>query len=213
MKLNLINAQMYFQLLRIQSPNGTKRIECDANESTETFIKKVYSYLFVMSINIELNAFQVQKEFDIEDLFSLSVFKDRSHKQQIPLHERKTLNDYNLKHGDLLFLVLNKSEVNHENEHNATTSASGTSLIDYRKNSIVSNGVFSEEDDVDVFLSTQTGLIEKKVDEKLCRHGAHAKCVHCTPMEPYDEAYLRDHNIKHMSFHSFLRKMKGGIDK
>ncbi|XP_015791716.1 nuclear protein localization protein 4 homolog [Tetranychus urticae] len=68
------------------------------------------------------------------------------------------------------------------------------------------------EDSVDIQLWTDKGLIERGKD-RLCRHGPKAKCVHCTPLEPYDEAYMKEHNIKHMSFHSYLRKMTAGVDR
>lgn len=41
-----------------------------------------------------------------------------------------------------------------------------------------------------------------------CRHNLNGRCVHCAPLEPWDEAYLKEHNIKHMSFHSYLRKIQ-----
>lgn len=34
--------------------------------------------------------------------------------------------------------------------------------------------------------------------------------MHCSPLEPWDEAYLKEQKIKHMSFHSYLRKLKTG---
>lgn len=46
-----------------------------------------------------------------------------------------------------------------------------------------------------------------------CRHNANSRCVHCSPLEPYDESYLREQNIKHLSFHSYLRKMTSGVDR
>lgn len=46
-----------------------------------------------------------------------------------------------------------------------------------------------------------------------CRHGANGCCVHCTPLEPFDEAYLKEQNIKHLSFHSYLRKLTAGVDR
>lgn len=70
-----------------------------------------------------------------------------------------------------------------------------------------------EEDEVDQLLAKQDGLIDRPPDSRLCRHGTNAKCVHCAPIEPYNEAHLREHNIKHMSFHAYLRKITSGIDK
>lgn len=46
-----------------------------------------------------------------------------------------------------------------------------------------------------------------------CRHNTNSRCVHCSPLEPFDEAYLREHNIKHLSFHAYLRKMMSGVDR
>jgi len=46
-----------------------------------------------------------------------------------------------------------------------------------------------------------------------CRHGARGCCVHCSPLEPFDEIYLKEQNIKHLSFHSYLRKLTAGVDR
>lgn len=62
-------------------------------------------------------------------------------------------------------------------------------------------------DAVDVQLASDKGKIERGRDEKLCRHNDNSRCIHCSPLEPYNETYLKEHNIKHLSFHSYLRKM------
>lgn len=72
---------------------------------------------------------------------------------------------------------------------------------------------FAAEDPVDIELAKLDGRIERKRDEKLCRHAAGNRCVHCSSLEPYDEGYLKEQKIKHLSFHSYLRKMKSGIDR
>uniref|UniRef100_A0A2K6V6Z0 Nuclear protein localization protein 4 homolog n=1 Tax=Saimiri boliviensis boliviensis TaxID=39432 RepID=A0A2K6V6Z0_SAIBB len=48
-----------------------------------------------------------------------------------------------------------------------------------------------------------------------CRHGPLGKCVHCVPLEPFDEDYLNhlEPPVKHMSFHAYIRKLTGGADK
>lgn len=125
------------------------------------------------------------------------------------MHDRKSLQDFNLKHGDLIYLCMNKMETNHIND--------GTNSTTNKLEEVFQNGVEMpvkvELDEVDKKLIKYDGLIEKQMDAKLCRHGANAKCVYCTPIEPYDEGYMKEHNIKHMSFHAYLRKLKHGIDK
>lgn len=37
--------------------------------------------------------------------------------------------------------------------------------------------------------------------------------MHCSPLEPFDEIYLKEQNIKHLSFHSYLRKLTAGVDR
>ncbi|KPJ03663.1 Nuclear protein localization protein 4-like [Papilio xuthus] len=67
-----------------------------------------------------------------------------------------------------------------------------------------------EEDEVDLELYKLSGAIQRERDDKLCRHNSKGCCVHCSPLEPWDEGYLREHNIKHMSFHAYLRKITSG---
>ena len=68
------------------------------------------------------------------------------------------------------------------------------------------------EDEVDRIVSKHDGRISRPRDA-LCRHNESAKCVHCIPLEPYDEAYLKEKNIKHLSFHSYVKKLTSGVDR
>lgn len=62
-------------------------------------------------------------------------------------------------------------------------------------------------DAIDIELLQESGKIERGRDEKLCRHNDNSRCIHCSPLEPWDENYLKEQKIKHLSFHSYLRKM------
>lgn len=76
-----------------------------------------------------------------------------------------------------------------------------------------SQQIIVKEDAVDVELNTKDGMIPRKKDPRYCKHGENAGCVYCCPLPPYDEAYLKEHKIKHMSFHSYIKKLTGGVDK
>uniref|UniRef100_A0A8C6T384 Nuclear protein localization protein 4 homolog n=1 Tax=Neogobius melanostomus TaxID=47308 RepID=A0A8C6T384_9GOBI len=148
-------------IVRVQSPDGMKKIPSTKRETAAAFLKKV------------------GKEFGFSSN-GFSVYQNRNKTGEI-LSQNKALS---LKHGDMLFLF-----------------PSGAST--------------SHEDEIDQFLTKQDGKIYRNRDPQLCRHSTLGKCVHCVPLEPFDEDYLNhlDPPVKHMSFHAYLRKLTGGADK
>lgn len=167
-------------LVAVQSPEGTKRIECRSNESIVSFLTKV------------------KGAFNLDSAFTL--YRERNRKNPLLSSDRKQLVQYGIKQGDTLYLTFQPA--NSENK----SSPEETLRVD-------SDILGFEEDKVDTYLYKQNGSIQRERDPKLCQHGPKGKCVHCVPVEPYNEAYLHEQNIKHMSFHSYLRKLTGGIDK
>ncbi|KAF7489280.1 Nuclear protein localization protein 4 -like protein [Sarcoptes scabiei] len=169
-------------IIRVQSPNGSKRIECDHFDTTYDLYLKI------------------QKTYDLEDIFGFKIFQDKAMTQLILMQERKSLDDFNLKHGDLVYL----------NVSNPENMAEGCD--EFEKLRQIFRFGENETDEVDLILAKSDGLVRRKCSN-LCHHGPSAQCVHCAPLEPYDENYMKEQKIKYMSFHAYLKKLHRGLDK
>ena len=70
-----------------------------------------------------------------------------------------------------------------------------------------------KEHSVDTYWEAQEGKISRKKDSQFCRHGPKGMCDYCMPLEPYDSKYQTENNIKHLSFHAYLRKQDIATNK
>ncbi|BFZ02807.1 hypothetical protein BsWGS_05846 [Bradybaena similaris] len=179
-------------VIRIQSPeHGTKRLETKTSENMTAFLEKV------------------QKLFGLGDT-GWELYQDRNKKSFLRASRSKKLLDHNIKHGDMLYMEIGKkSKPTTPQPVNNTASVSS---IETGLATLVSD---VQEDEVDRLLREEDGKIYRKRNEQLCRHGPQGKCLHCVPLEPYDKEFLNkcDPPIKFLSFHSYIRKLTGGVDK
>ncbi|XP_023328940.1 nuclear protein localization protein 4 homolog isoform X2 [Eurytemora carolleeae] len=140
--------------------------------------------------------------FSAFDLASMEFIlaKDQKKKTLVDNSRIKSLTSLGIKHGDRLFMFpKTKTDVFKSPEE--TGSSSKQTAVVY------------EEDEVDKLLRKQDGRIERGRDNLHCQHNTNSQCVHCIPLDPFDESYLKEKQIKFMSFHSYLRKISGGVSK
>nr|CAG4649318.1 EOG090X05T8 [Scapholeberis mucronata]SVE93604.1 EOG090X05T8 [Scapholeberis mucronata] len=192
-------------MLRVQSPNGTRRIEVESKTPTKELFEKV------------LNVFEFPG-------FSFLLYCSRDKSREIFSSKEKTVANYGLNHGDMIYLwPLGGSVEESESTRNQNSSIKngGTTSLSSSvstSNTIVGSKIPTrsniEEDQVDVMLQKMDGKVKRKRDPKrqVCLHGDNSSCIHCLPLEPYDPSYLKELNVKHMSFHAYLRKLSSGLD-
>ncbi|XP_077980662.1 nuclear protein localization protein 4 homolog [Glandiceps talaboti] len=191
-------------VVRIQSPDGQKRIQISSSDSMTKLFQKVASAV----------------ELTVAD-FDLFVSRDKSGK--LKSAPKKSITSMKIKHGDMLYLfphagvIMDSSEAMDTSDLYTpdTPSTSGPSTASSSSTSSSTAEQSVVEDDVDQYIATLDGKIQRQRDEQLCRHGPRGKCVHCAALEPYDETYLHNHDppIKHMSFHAYMRKLTGGVSR
>ncbi|XP_064545601.1 nuclear protein localization protein 4 homolog isoform X2 [Drosophila montana] len=180
-------------LIRVQSAEGIKRIEI----SPKSNLKQLYD--------------SVQNALKVD---GFGLFMERSFATELQANGSQLVGSM-LKHGDMLYL---KQIAGTSSRRTSTTAIENLSYNSAAKLSTekLGNNARSSinviEDEVDLQLLKSDGTIKRERDSKLCHHNANGRCVHCSPLEPYDESYLKDHNIKHLSFHSYIRKQTSGMD-
>ena len=164
-------------IIRVQSSEGVKRIECSPSEPVIKFFGKV------------------------ENVIGLNHTKWRLYLQRNKTKEiRKTdkrLSSLKLNHGDMVYLVADTV---------SSDSVDGSS-ISVEKQSSSNLQISVVEDSIDQIMWKMDGRIRKNDGSK----GMFK--IEDLSVEPWDEAYLRDKEIKFMSFHAFMRKQTAGVDK
>lgn len=188
-------------IIRVQTTEGTQRVEIKPSDNTKQLYEKAH------------DAFGLKN-------FNFSIYMDRNRKEEIVSSPRKAISACKLKHGDMVYLFMVGAKLTSTEETVPTEEAfKAQPKIEEQdkeksKPEVSSNSKIQvKEDEVDVLLAKEDARIKRKPNPAMCHHNSQSMCVHCTALDPWDEGHLKENNIKHLSFNSYLRQLASGIDK
>jgi len=199
--------------LGIQSQEGQKRVQVQGSSKLDDLYKSIH------------------KAFDLKSM-EFCLYKDQRKTTEIANSRLKTVTSSGLKHGDRLFMFpksKNDSVFKVDSDPKPGTSYSsggggsnsysgggGSSSRASENGSSVSvpSSLIVKEDPIDIELQKQDGKILRGRGSVNCKcSNSSSQCVHCIPLDPFDESYLKEKQIKFLSFHSYQRKISGGVSK
>ncbi|PWN26228.1 polyubiquitin-tagged protein recognition complex, Npl4 component [Jaminaea rosea] len=193
-------------LVRVRSKDGSFRFPLEPTDDVAKLIDKV--------LETAPNADAATLTFSNEP---------RGGEQDANGLKGNTLGDLGITHGHLLYIAYKEqaqkqvasqeqpdeqpSSSNAVNGTPAITPAASASGSSAKPVSLTRPWENVREDAVDAYWSRKDGMIPRPKDTKFCRHGDKAMCDYCMPLEPYDAKYHAENNIKHSSFHAYLKKL------
>lgn len=187
-------------LLRFRSKDGMFRVQCDPQD---TFGNVLDQLLPQLPPTLNLSTFQVSD-------------KPNGNSESVNNYTTKSIKDMQLNHGDIVYLSYEKNM----GENTSVAESDKTVNI---KDHVTLNKVAGSQSSgkellivkelpIDVELDKEDGLIPRKRSD-LCKHGDKGMCEYCSPLPPWDKEYHEENNIKHIAFHSYLKRINQDTNK
>ncbi|KAI9660184.1 MAG: nuclear protein localization protein 4 [Trizodia sp. TS-e1964] len=199
-------------ILRFRGPDGTHRITVNSGDQFLSLTDKMLEFL---PKNVDVTSISLGNKFIGGEVRLLSDLKGVKIQQ------------VGLNNGDILFYSYKElsSPIDSHAEIVPVTSSNRlnglpiSSLTPITPQQTVHSHPtkrpweLAQQSELDDKLDKQDGKIKQTKDQKMCRHGPKGMCDYCMPLEPYDAGYLAERKIKHLSFHSYLRKINSATNK
>ncbi|KAH0565718.1 nuclear protein localization protein 4 [Trichoglossum hirsutum] len=209
-------------ILRFRGPDGTHRITVEPTDQFYSLLPKLQNVLPVKVDPASITVANRPANGDVRYL------KDLKH---------ITIQQVGLSHGDIIFIGYKEQTSLSNGDDRGPLSPSSSQPISSsnrlsgapilptegpptippsqsRPSQVVKNPwEVVQQSQLDNDLDRQDGKIVRPRDQKMCRHGPRGMCDYCMPLEPFAPEYLAEKKIKHLSFHSYLRKINSATNK
>lgn len=191
-------------ILRFRTKDGTFRFSAEGSDKFQVVVDQLLAKV----------------DCDVSTLTVSTEPKDKG--QNITELATRTVNDLQLKNGDMLFgHYLNPgtdsmSQVqsgtasisisNSPSESTSNLNSGANSSINIPSIASITPKAAPKELEVDKLLDKQDGLISRK-KSTFCRHGDRGMCEYCSPLPPWDKDYRTSNGIKHSSFYAHVKEI------
>ncbi|KAF9015031.1 NPL4 family-domain-containing protein [Cyathus striatus] len=176
-------------LIRLRSKDGNFRFEFSPTDQISDLLAKIL---------------ETSPDADPESVTISN--QPRGNETKVSSLRGQTLKSLGLNHGDLVFVSYQPKAASSTATDDAIPSTSNAQTI-VPPNVEKRPWELVKEDQVDEYWRSETGMIQRTRDAQFCKHGPKGMCDYCMPLEPYDTAYHKEHNIKYLSYHAYLRKI------
>eukprot|EP01114_Cavostelium_apophysatum_P021166 TRINITY_DN7301_c0_g1_i3.p1 TRINITY_DN7301_c0_g1~~TRINITY_DN7301_c0_g1_i3.p1 ORF type:complete len:608 (+),score=145.67 TRINITY_DN7301_c0_g1_i3:158-1981(+) len=140
--------------------------------------------------NATLSAFKSKIKELQPGLISFNLSKNPDGSQSLT-NDSASLKSLQLRHGDMLYLKSTGKEEQAE---------APPPVVETIK-----------EDEIDRYLESQDGWIQRERDPLYCKHGSNVRCTWCMPLPPWSileiDPWKKD-GLKFIPFHSYIRKIQ-----
>ncbi|SMN19579.1 similar to Saccharomyces cerevisiae YBR170C NPL4 Ubiquitin-binding protein involved in protein degradation [Maudiozyma saulgeensis] len=194
-------------LIRFRSKDGMHRVSCEQTDLFGTLLEKFLT--------------QLKQPVDVSSITVSDKPGSSNDGEPVGNIIQRSVNDLGLSHGDIVYINYDKSSAADIIE---TTAAVATTHISQQHDSIANSvkiePLKNKEDNfanvpelpIDIELENENGSIPRKRSQ-LCKHGDKGMCEYCSPLPPWDKNYHEENNIKHISFHSYLKRINETTNK